>query len=479
MGIETRIVSEDPDGVPEPFVRPRLTPRERRALLGILAVALILRGAWCLYAAEPPAIGDPVLYYINGSEIATGHGYSNAFAMLERVAQMRASGSTVLPGHDVASAIGPPGYPATLGALFWLVIHSPLPDNRAAAAVALNVALGGATVLMAFELMRRLFDTRVALTTAALLAVYPNLIFHAATLHYETTFIFVTMAALLVLLGRPWSRGRVPTKRLLAFAVLLGLSVLIRPMAAPIVLVLFVVALVQGASVRQALAQCGVVVGVVALMVLPWTIRNVVKLHSPVVISTGYGPALCMSRHPGARGDNAGQGSPQQARNMIRYCLPSVQGVPLGEQEVKINNYAMSRAVKFVVEHPLEEVRLWLPRARYAYRADHDALDDVAPFVPGSTRKTLAKVGDLFYFAILGLSAVGAVSSARRASPSRLFLVLATVALAVNPIVLYGAPRYKVPATPFLAMIAAVGLVFMARRFASYISADKGVARER
>ena len=433
-------------------------------MLGVLAVALILRGVWCLYAAEPPAIGDPVLYYINGSQIATGHGYSNAFAFLERVAQMRASGSSVLPGHDVPSAIGPPGYPAALGALFWLVIHSPLPDNRVAAAVSLNVALGVATVLMAFELMRRLFDTRVALTAAALLAVYPNLIFHAATLHYETSFIFVTMAALLVLLGRPWPDGRVPPRRLLAFAVLLGLSVLIRPTAAPIVLVLFVVAVIQGASVRQALAQCAVVVGVVGLMVLPWTIRNIVKLHSPVIISTGYGPALCMSRHPGARGDNAGHGSPQQARDMERYCLPSVKGVPLGEQEVKVNNYAMSRAVKFVVEHPFEEVRLWLPRSRYAYRDDHDALEDVALSVPSTTLHTLARVGDWFYFAILGLSAFGLASSARRAAPARLFLVLATVALAVNPIVLYGAPRYKVPATPFLAMMAAVGLVFLARR---------------
>ena len=149
---------------------------------------------------------------------------------------------------------------------------------------------------------------------------------------------------------------------------------------------------------------------------------------------------------------------------MARYCLPSLAGVPLRDQEVKVNNYAMSRAVKFVVEHPFEEVRLWMPRSRYAYREDHDALEDVAPFVARSTRQTLARVGDWFYFAILGLSAVGVASSARRAAPARLFLVLATVALAVNPIVLYGAPRYKVPATPFLAMMAAVGLVFLARR---------------
>src|SRR5207245_2933171 len=129
-----------------------------------------------------------------------------------------------------------------------------------------------------------------------------------------------------------------------------------------------------------------------ALMLLPWTIRNIVKLRSPVVVSTGYGPALCMSRHPGARGDNAGHGSPQRARNMARYCLPSLAGVPLRDQEVKVNNYAMSRAVKFVVEHPFEEVRLWLPRSRYAYREDHDALEDVAPHT-SPRRRALSLLG--------------------------------------------------------------------------------------
>jgi hypothetical protein len=248
--------------------------------------------------------------------------------------------------------------------------------------------------------------------------------------------------------------------------------VLIRPTAAPFVLVLGVVAMTQGASVRRALAQCGVVVGVVGLMVLPWTIRNIVKLHSPVIISTGYGPALCMSRYPGARGDNARYGTPQ-GRAMNQYCLPSAKGLPAGEQEVKVNDYAMSRAVRFVVEHPISELQLWPTRMRISYREDHDALDDVIPSVPQSTRRTLATAGDWFYFAILGFGAVGVASSVRRVTPERLFLLLAILTLAVNPIVLYGAPRYKVPVSPFIAMMAAVGLVFLAGRLPRLRSAAR------
>ena len=84
-----------------------------------------------------------------------------------------------------------------------------------------------------------------------------------------------------------------------------------------------------------------------------------------------------------------------------------------------------------------------------------------------STRRTLATVGDWFYFAILGFGAVGVASSVRRPSPERLFLLLAILTLAVNPIVLYGAPRYKVPVSPFIAMMAAVGLVFLPGRLPS------------
>ena len=440
------------------------TPAQRKALVAILAVALSLRVVWCVYAADIPVVGDPAQYHIQAVQIARGEGYNSATVYWQRIARAVVSRSNAVPGHDVPTAIGPPGYPATLGALFWLVIHSPLPDNFVAAAVALNVALGVATILMAFEIMRRLFDTRVALVAAAVLAVYPNLVFHTATLHWETTFIFVAMAALLVLLGRPWPGGRVPNRRLLAFAALFGCSVLIRPIAWPMVLLLALAARLEGSSLRRALAQCGIVVAVVGLIVLPWTIRNIVKLHSPVVISTGYGAALCMARHPGASGGNSVLESAAARENMRRYCVPPTKGIAPEDQEVRENDYAMSQAITFVVHNPAREVRQWPTRIRLAYRDDHDALEDVGPFIAPGTGTTLAKVGDWFFFVTLGLAAVGVSRSAGRRTGRHWFLLLTAASLASTPILLYGAPRYKVPATPLIAMIAAVGLVSLADR---------------
>lgn len=439
------------------------SPRQRLALLVILLSAFAARSGWCLYAGRPPRNGDAPSYYFYGVEIARGHGYISVAAREHNLAEALGRHVAVV-GHDIPTALFPPGYPGLLGGLFWFVRLLPLPENFTAAAVSLNVILSTATVLLAFEVTRRLFDTRAALLAAAFLAIYPNLVYHTASLHWETTFIFLTMATLLVLLHRPWKEGRVQRPTLVAFAVVLGFSVLVRPMSILFVMMLLVVALAAGAGARRALVQAGVALGLVGLMVLPWTVRNVVKLHSPVVLATELGPALCVSRQPGATG------SAKFLAVMDRYCLPSAKGVPLDQQEVKGNNYGLRKAVAFVVRHPLREVRLWGSRARYAYREDHDGLADLSWFISSRRLKVLGRFGDWYFFAILGLAALGARFFLPRKHPERLFFLLATLSLASTPVLLFGDPRYKVPAAPLLTVVAAVGVVRTVDGFRNWLA---------
>lgn len=149
---------------------------------------------------------------------------------------------------------------------------------------------------------------------------------------------------------------------------------------------------------------------------------------------------------------------------MHRYCEPPMPDVPIEQQEVKNNNHATSKAIEFVVHHPLRELRLWVPRMRYAYRHDHDAMDDVGWFITGSSARALSRAADSFYFGVLTLAAVGMWPFARPAEPRRLLFLLTTVSLAVTPILLFGAPRYKVPAMPLLTMVAAAGAVTIVDR---------------
>ena len=60
---------------------------------------------------------------------------------------------------------------------------------------------------------------------------------------------------------------------------------------------------------------------------------------------------------------------------------------------------------------------------------------------------------------VLALAALGAVVTlARRRDPAAVFLIVATLAFAAVPIILFGDPRYRVPAEPLFAVLAAAAL---------------------
>jgi hypothetical protein len=448
------------------------TPRQRAALLAILGVALGLRVTWCLYASRPPPVaGDPVSYFISGIRIAEGKGYIHAGDLLSQLNNALSGGSNTF--HDPPpTAFYPPGYPALLGGVFFLVLHGPFSKNFVAAGATLHVVLGVAVVLLGFEIARRLFDTRVGLVAAALLAAYPNLVFHTATFHLETSFNFLFLAALFVLLRNPWRGGKVPTPTVLLFAVVLGGANLVRPNAVLTIVCLLVAFLAAGAGPRRALTQCGLVIAVVGLMMLPWALRNLARLDTFEMTSTGYGAALCQSRHLGATGAS-------DFGYLSRACNPALAGVPLPKLEVEANRYARSQAIQFVVHHPGQEIRLWFPRGRYAFSEDHDGLDAVSGggFLRGRPREALRRIADWYWFGIVALAAIGARRCVSRTEPRRLVLLLATASLAATPIILFGDPRYKVPATPLLALIAAVGLVRMVDRVRGTHSSALGRVR--
>src|SRR5687768_15568366 len=110
--------------------RPNVDPR----LAAVVVVAFLLRLAWVLTTTKAPVFiesGDAYSYFFYGRQFAEGGGYLN------------------LDGSGQATAYYPPGYPAILGVLFWLLIHTPLPDGAAALAMAgslLQVVLGTGSV---------------------------------------------------------------------------------------------------------------------------------------------------------------------------------------------------------------------------------------------------------------------------------------------------------------------------------------------
>jgi 4-amino-4-deoxy-L-arabinose transferase-like glycosyltransferase len=412
-------------------------------LLAITVVAFGLRLAWLLYAkAAPPTswlgAGDQYSYWYYGNEIAAGRGYVGYVT------------------HQ-PTAYYPMGYPALLAALFFVVLHAHLPGDLMLWAGLMHVVFSTATVALVFFIGRRVFNPTAGLIAAALLAVFPNAIYQVTTLQLETTFIFLSTAALAIMVLHDWSRGLPSRNRLLAFGFVLGLSVLVRPFSVWFVVGVFLAAIAAKAGWRRAFTLTLVPVLVVVGMSIPWMIRNELRMHAFIITSTNTGDTLCLDRNLTAYGG---------------FRFADHDGcVDPGLPEVPRNAGNTRKAISFVLHHPTREALQIVRRARYEFADDHDGIEATetlgsGPFLRSGVRTVLSDTADGYFFIVLGLAVVGLLpllSAARRRPEARLVLVALT-ALLVIPLLLWGNQRFHLPLYPYLVLLAAAVIDLAVRR---------------
>lgn len=404
-----------------------------RWLLAILVLAMLLRVIWVVYAArEPQGIHDPIFYFAYGDAISDGRGYA-------------------LP--DGYTAYYPVGYSLALAAVFALVKHTPLPDNLVLTAAYFQLFLGVATVALVFEVARRLFNPSVGLLAALWLTVFPNLIFHTATYLTETLFNFLVMAALLVLLWGDWRRRRPGWAQLALFGALVGASALVRPISLLFLPLLPLVWLVAGFGWRRALGYAAAATVATVAVILPWTVRNIVVMDAPVLISTNLGDNLCMGHYAGAPGHFALPG--------VCFSEEPYRGLSREEFEVRRNDDNTRKAIRYALHHPVQELKLLSSKSYYTWRHDHDGLRAVEsygddPFLGADARTALERIADVFFFVTISLGGLGLAGFVARPSEGRrLFFLLALLALAGAPLAFFGDARFHVPVVPLLVVAAA------------------------
>ena len=409
------------------------TKSELRWLAAILILATVLRVIWVLYAArEPQGLHDQFIYLNSADAISDGNGYARP---------------------DGATAYYPIGYSGALAAVFALVKYTPIPANLVLATAFFQVFLGVATVALVYEVARRLFSVAVALVAALWLALFPNLIYHTATFLTETLFNFLVILALLVLISVRWREKRIGWVRLVLFALVLGLAALVRPVALLFLPLLPIVWLVSGFGWRKTLANAGVIVGVTAAVLAPWTVRNFVVMDAPIIISTNLGDNLCIGHHEGAPGSFA----------VPWVCFSNEQyaGFDRPEFETKRNSDNTRKALTFARNNPVEELKLLSRKAYHTWRHDHDGLvavesygDDL--FLPSNVRRGLVRLADIYFYITISIGGLGLVGLVLPPTDGRrLFFLLALLALAGIPLVFFGDPRFHVPVVPLLVVAAA------------------------
>jgi 4-amino-4-deoxy-L-arabinose transferase-like glycosyltransferase len=413
-----------------------LTRRQRSALVAVVALAVALRVAWCAaYAREAPGLADPGFYRLLAVQLADFDGY-------------------VLEGRP--TAYYPVGYPAVLGAVFWAGGAVGLESSRALTGmvVAVNLVAGVAGVGFAFLLARRTAGATAGIAAAAVVAAMPNLVFHSAVALSETLFIALVLAFALVLAGAPWESTGPGRRRLLVAGALLGAAALVRPVALPVLPLLVLVWRSASLPTRRAIRDIAAVAVAAVVVILPWTIRNAVRMDAFVPISTNTGDNLCMSRQPDAHGGFL----------LTAHCFggPEIEALVRPGYETRRDARARRLAFEFVREHPSREVRLWLDRLGASFRHDHDALDAVEGYGEGAflsrgERDVYRRLADGAWYVVgvAGAAATVAVVALRRLrrDPRAVLLVVTAVGLLLPIVLFFGDPRFKVPAVPFLALL--------------------------
>ena len=181
------------------------------------------------------------------------------------------------------------------------------------------------------------------------------------------------------------------------------------------------------------------------------TVRNAIELHAFVPISTGIGPALCMSRNVEATGG-------LDIGILERRCQPTHSTGSTARDDGAVNTYATRQAVRWVVHHPAQELRMWFWRTDLAYQHDASGLEDVRASMDPRWYGVAAALSDGASYTVLGFAAIGVVILVARKRLDGVFLLGSTIAFAAVPIILFGDPRYRVPAEPLFAVLAAAGV---------------------
>jgi 4-amino-4-deoxy-L-arabinose transferase-like glycosyltransferase len=350
-------------------------------------------------------------------------------------------------GHEIAYY--PVGYPATVGGLkklgdimWW---------GRSTFSVKMmNGVFGAITSVLLFLLALRLFDRRVGAVAGALHAIFPSQVFYTGTVLSEALFTMLLVLGLLVLLWNPWRRGGMPWQQLLIGGLILSYATMTRGITLVFPLVLFGVWLFQLGDWRRAAMQTAIVFAGIAVLIVPWSLRNSLAFGTLVGPSTNLGDDLCIGNYYGAQGAFTIEGP----------CFEGTEGLPPHEVEIERNREGVKIALRDVAEHPFRMPKLVAQKAYWLLYKDDDGIWAAESyghdyFIPGLRRDSLVFASNAIYYATGMLIIAGAAAFAFARDPRRLIVLLAFLYVLAVPLVFFGDPRFHFPAIPFGIVIAA------------------------
>ncbi|MGZ7030465.1 MAG: ArnT family glycosyltransferase [Thermoanaerobaculia bacterium] len=363
-----------------------------------------------------PQFGDEIVYRLLAHNLLNHHYYGYS--------------------HYSSIAYRPPGYPvfdASIRAI----------NDSSTSVRAVQALLAGSIIWLAAWIARRLFGSIASVVTALLLVAVGTVVTYS-TFELSETLATATLLASIGLLI--WALEKGSWKRGFAAGLVLGLSILTRPQVSFLIVPLVLIILVQsrGGDRPRRIVAALLIVGAIAA-VTPWTIRNAVRLHAFVPVSTYGGEALFLANNPKADG--------------LFHRTTIMSGLALYEKvshlpEEDADRYWYHLAIQYIVHHPGKSLRNWVRDAYYYVKLPDDLTQK---WYQVSRGKHLPALDDRFLwpFVVLGAFAVF------RSKNKEKFLPLVIIAyFIVFFMVFIPSPRFRHGVIPFNAIVVSAGFAF-------------------
>ncbi|MFM8267560.1 MAG: ArnT family glycosyltransferase [Ilumatobacteraceae bacterium] len=391
--------------------------------IGLLfALAFVLRAAWVLAVDRVGfVLNDALLYHSLASGIVDGKGFVD------------------LTGQPMAQ--WPPGFPGLLAFLYWVFGKRPVVGELC------NALIGAITVVVLYFAVDRALGRKVATVSAVILCVMPGPILWTDMLLSETllTFVFVCFFALVVRSRPTWAWA-------VALGAVIGLGVMVRGEALTWGLVPLVL-WYREVPWRTWLPRMALTGLVVLLAMTPWTIRNARAMGAFVPLATNSSSTLWVGHNPNATG----------AQMYPTSEFYEQFGTEQPARELDSANALRSEAIRYMLTHPVDEVRLIPWKITAMFRGDSYAFDwvNAAPEPPllGIHVERIGTAADAAWFALVAFTALGVVGLGRAAWRQPMLRAIATslaTMLFLYGFLYYGNYRYRLPYTPLMIVVAAL-----------------------
>ncbi len=350
-----------------------------------------------------------------------------------------------------------PFYTLCLGGLYWLFGAS-LWTARL-----FGLTIGLASIIMTYLLAHRVSGPKLACVAAALQALFPAAIFFESELLLDPLFTLLTQLAVHRFLI--WLESR-QGKDIVQTGLWLGLAAITRPtilVAVPLVVIWMIARpRQQRSAATPTIGHIGLLLCSLAIIILPVSVRNLIRAGDPVLIASQGGINLYIGNNDASTGLSGTLPEPlghNWTLRETRHIAETERGANLKPGEV--SDYWRERAVAWIFSNPGSFLELF--SKRLGYQLVDQELSNTRQLRDHFASISVLRYNPLSFGMVFPLALVGLIGMSRRSEAARFVAVLMlvyTLAMAV----FFVNSRFRLPLLPYHFVFAGAGMVWVSEK---------------